>query len=408
MTVLGTSVLDSLFAGGPANTKGVNILAGQGVLKKGTILGRVRVTIPTTGTAGSNTGNGTITAVKGRKDTKAGVYTITASLALTLTTQNGVVFNVTNPDGKYLGSVACGGTTSETSVFNSPEIAFLVTNGSTDFANADSFTITVTEGVPNTGSAGSNTGTGTLINVRGGREVKVGTYTATCSEALTNSGKFDVTNPDGATIGSLWVSKYLGTGNGTITQKVAGKNKKPGLYLVTCTVALANGGTFTVTDPDGNIIGTIVLTVDGAHGSVPTYFYSDDISFKMTVGATDYIVGDKFSIDTLASDEITFDMTDGTDFIVGDSFTIAVTIGANDAKAYNPSNVDGSQYPDSILLEDVDATSVAVAAAALSAGKVVERELVFPVTDYDNRDEVKRLLRSVGIEVVGSVSRNAV
>lgn len=408
MTILGTSVLDSLFAGGPVNTKGVKILAGQGVLKKGTILGRSRVTIPTTGTAGSNTGNGTVTAVKGRKDTKAGVYTITASLALTLTTQNGVVFNVTNPDGEYLGSVACGGTTSETSEFNSPEIAFLITNGTTDFANADSFTITVTEGVPNTGSAGSNTGNGTLINVRGGRNVKAGVYTATCSEALANSGKFDVTNPDGDTIGSLWVSKYSGTGNGTITQKVAGKNKKPGLYVVACTVAATNGGTFTVTDPEGNVIGTIVLTVDSGHGTSPTYFYSDDISFKMTVGATDYIVGDTFSIDTLDSDEITFDMTDNTDFIVGDSFTVTVTIGANDVKAYHPDNVDGSQYPDSILLEDVDATSVAVSAAALTAGKVVERELVFPTADYDNRDEVKRWLREKGIEIVGSVSRSAV
>jgi hypothetical protein len=409
MSELGKIALDSLVAG-PFRTKRVNIKSGQGVLKKGTILGRIKYSVPTTGTL-AGTGNGTCTLVEPRKGIIPGTYTIDQSTILTLTSQAAagvVVFSVTNPNGKLLGSFNIGLATSDVVDFDSDEIAFRITNGSTDFAADSVFTIAVTEGVPNTGSAGSNTGNGLCQIVRGGPDVMVGTYTATCIEAVTNGGKFRVTNPDGNNIGEFYVRNFTGTGNGTITQIIPGKNKKPGRYVVKCTAALANGGTFTVTDPEGVLVDTLVLTVDTGHGTLPTYFYSDDISFKMTVGATDYLVDDEFKIDVLDSTELIMEITDNTDFIVGDSFTVAVTIGAYDCGRQNYANVNGTQEPYAVLYEDVDATSADVAAAAIIGGQVVERELILATPDFDALPRLKADLRAIGIEVVGSVTRDPV
>jgi hypothetical protein len=408
MSELSKIAFDSLVAGA-YRTRAVNIKSGQGILQKGTILGRVKYTVPTTGTL-TGTGNGTCTAVQGKKNTIAGAYLLTAQSAITQSEANdiAVVFNVTNPNGKYLGAVAISLVTSATANFDCDEISLLLTNGSTDFATDSVFTITVTEGVPNTGSAGSNTGNGLCQIVRGGPDVKVGVYTLTCIEAIANSGKFRCVNPDGANIGEFYVRKFTGTGNGTITQVIPGKNKKAGRYLVTCSVALANGGTVVVTDPDGIVVGTLVLTVDSGHGTLPSYFFSDDIAFKITVGATDYIVGDVFSIDVLNSEELICEITDNTDFIVGDSFTVTVTIGANDCKAHDSASTDGTQYPYAVLAEKVDASSADVVATAISSGEVVERELRFSTADFDGRILIKEQLREQGIVVVGSVARNPV
>lgn len=401
MSDLGKVAPDSLIAGGPISTKDVNVLAGQGVLKRGTILGKVRFSIATTGTL-AGTGNGTCTLVKAGPKVQPGTYTATASAVSTLTTA--AVFNVTNPKGAVIGQVVCGLATGDTGAFQSEEISFLITNGSTDFDATSVFTIAATEGVPNTGVI-AGTGNGTCVNVRGSRNTKVGDYVATCVEAITGSGKFEVKNPAGDVIGYVYARNYTGTGTGAITQLVAGKNKKQGLYTVICTVAASNGGTFQVKDPDGVVIGTVTLPGTST-GSV--VFNSDEISFKIA-DATDFIVGDVFKLDILDSDEIIFEIVDGsTDFILTDTATIAVTIGEKSCKKHDYANVDGSQFPYAVLAEDIDATSADVAASAYASGQMVERELVYSTADFDAVQRIRDDLRAIGIEVVGSVRRDAV
>ena len=56
--------------------------------------------VPATGTAGSNTGNGTCPTVLGRKNTIKGVYTATCSAVV----EDEGVFDVTDPNGSALGS----------------------------------------------------------------------------------------------------------------------------------------------------------------------------------------------------------------------------------------------------------------------------------------------------------------
>lgn len=233
----GTHVPDNLIGGDKKLvTEEVLIPTGNNLVR-GTVLGRVKASVPTTGTAdGGNTGNGTCTAVSGGKDIKQGTYTVECVRAVT----NGGDFEITGPAGEFVGRVQITAGAGGTGVFASDEINLTLTDGATDFALADKFTIAVTEGVPNTGTAGGgNTGNGTMTNVEGRRRLKVGTYT------------------------------------------------------LTCITAVAHGGVFSVVDPDSIALPNATMT-PGAGGT--TNFENDQIAFSLTDGSTDFIVGDTFTV----------------------------------------------------------------------------------------------------------------
>lgn len=235
MTEQGTFTHDVLVAGDKGlKTEGIFVKSGTAAFLRGTVLGRVKQSTPTTGSA-TGTGNGTCTAVTGGKNTKKGTYTITCVVAIT----HGGTFDVTDPDDKYIGSVTITAGAGGTGIFKSDELNFTLTDGSTDFALADIFEVTVTDGVPITGTI-TGTGNGTCTLVEGRREVKLGAY------------------------------------------------------LVTCTAAATHGGVFKVTDPDGNIIQTGITIPPGAGNSIA--FENEEIVGTITDGSTDFIVGDYFTI----------------------------------------------------------------------------------------------------------------
>jgi hypothetical protein len=84
-----------------------------------------------------------------------------------------------------------------------------------------------------------------------------------------------------------------GSGNGTMSLVTIGKYGKVGNYVVTCTAAVANGGVFSVVNPDGNALPSLTLTV-GAGAT--TAYVSDEINFSITDGSGDFEVGDVFTI----------------------------------------------------------------------------------------------------------------
>ena len=88
-------------------------------------------------------------------------------------------------------------------------------------------------------------------------------------------------------VGRASVPTVVGTGNGTMTNVYAGPDIEQGNYVVTCSVAAANGGTFTVTSPSGKALP--VATVGAA-------YRTSHINFTINDGATDFIVGDAFTI----------------------------------------------------------------------------------------------------------------
>ncbi|MEC9359809.1 MAG: head decoration protein [Pseudomonadota bacterium] len=114
------------------------------------------------------------------------------------------------------------------------------------------------------------------------------------------------------------------TGNGTLTLDAANPvlaGAKIGVYTVRCIEADTDSGTFRVENPDGDVIGDVVV---GAT-------FADDIKFVIADGATDFIVGDGFDITVVAEATgeayVQFDQ-DGTD---GSEVAVAILFGAADA-----------------------------------------------------------------------------
>lgn len=87
--------------------------------------------------------------------------------------------------------------------------------------------------------------------------------------------------------GDLGTIGYAGTGNGTLTGVEASPSAVTETWTITCTVAAADGGTFSVT---GSVSGAQADAVVG------TPYDNGLIKFSLNDGATDFIVGDAFSI----------------------------------------------------------------------------------------------------------------
>jgi hypothetical protein len=107
------------------------------------------------------------------------------------------------------------------------------------------------------------------------------------------------------------------TGNGVFTldatAPVSG-TAHAGTYVVRCTVAAANGGTFRVFDPSGDVLGDVVV---GAT-------FNDQLKFVIADGATDFVVGDEFDVTVSAVSQtfvpLSLTATDGTQVAAAISF----------------------------------------------------------------------------------------
>jgi hypothetical protein len=400
MSVFSEFYPDKLIAGDKKLvTTEVMILSGV-ILKRGTVLGRVKVVVPTTG-AKTGTGDGTCTLVSGGGKTIPGNYVLTCVL---LGVTHGGSFQVVNPLGKNIGMAVLPNGAGGTIAFSSDEINFTLTDGGTNFIVGDYFTIAVTDGCPATGSLGGiGNGTCTVVTKQG--RAKIGTYTATCVEIITNSGKFEVKNPDGASLGFVYACSFSGTGGGTVTQVHRGNLKQVGRYAIKCTVTgTTHGGTLTVKDPSGNLLGTIVMT-DVSGNSVR--FVHDEISFLITDAGTKFAVNDEFKIDVFESEEINLKITDGaTDFDLTSIFSIAVTIGGHDCKQIDSSATDGSSAPFAVLSEDIDATSANTVSIGYTEGQFNENGLYFG--GADTIDTHRQVMRELGmiVETAQEAGRN--
>lgn len=95
------------------------------------------------------------------------------------------------------------------------------------------------------------------------------------------------------------------TGNGTITAlSVAEGPVVPlvGVYLLTYTEVIVEGGVFELTDPNGAIVGSALL-LDPA-GEATTAFNIAGLKFSIVEGATDFALDDFFTITVAANGKI--------------------------------------------------------------------------------------------------------
>ena len=124
--------LSQLIASDVHQLKSIVIASGAGVLSRGTILGQIRAALGTP-VAGSNTGDGTIGSVSLGGEAQHGDYKLVCTAAAT----DGGTFKVVAPDGSRLDDASVG------VAYSSKHINFTISDGSTDFAEADSFTVPV-------------------------------------------------------------------------------------------------------------------------------------------------------------------------------------------------------------------------------------------------------------------------
>ena len=141
-----------------------------------------------------------------------------------------------------------------------------------------------------------------------------------------------------------------GTGNGTCTAVAAALGAPPlvGDWILENTLAVAEGGVWSLTDPNGNVVATELVMTEGS--GLATVFVAGGMTFTLTDG--------------------------GTDFALADIFTIAVTANG-DAVPFDPTAVDGSEVPNSIYMGDD------ITAAALVAADVVDVPLVYEGMKFD-------------------------
>jgi hypothetical protein len=233
-----STVLDDLIAGPcEPNVKKVVLLAGQGALVRGTILGKIGVgAAAVAAKAGGNTGNGTLTmdvTTPLLVRAKSGIYTVRCIGLLPTAV------------GTPTKAVKAGG---------------------------------------NTG-AGDLTLDGTTPRLAGAIP---GVYKVRCITATADGGTFRVTAPDGTVIGDVAVGA---TFDNHIKFVIADGNPD---FVVgdgwDITVAEEDIETFRVTNPLGQVLGDLI----------PGVTFANEIKFALADGSTDFIVGDGWDITVAA------------------------------------------------------------------------------------------------------------
>lgn len=115
----------------------ITIVSGAGVLKSGTVLGKITTGTSASATAFSgNTGNGTMGTITVSAGAKVGTY----KLVIIEPGSNVGTFQVEDSDGKVIGTGAVA------SAFSKGGLAFTLADGATDFVAGDGFDIVVASG----------------------------------------------------------------------------------------------------------------------------------------------------------------------------------------------------------------------------------------------------------------------
>ncbi|WP_374572539.1 head decoration protein [Phenylobacterium sp.] len=157
------------------------------------------------------------------------------------------------------------------------------------------------------------------------------------------------------------------TGDGAMGAVTVGAGAQDGVYVLQITKAAANAGDFEVIDPAGHVVGV---------GAVAVAFDAGGLAFTLADGATDFAVGDKF--------------------------TIAVSSAVVKHKLSDKDAGDGSQIMTCILADDADPSGGDVQAGVYRMGEFNANALTLG-TGHTTAD-AKAQLAQLGIFVKSSVS----
>ena len=270
---------------------------------------------------------------------------------------------------------------------NGTVTGFAITVG--EFPEIGDWILTCTD--PNEGGTATSTsvtitgtGNGTPGSVTPGADIVEGLYTLTCIEAITNKGRFEVADPDGNRLEDLNITEAYSNSHFALTVQDGSSDYIVGDTL-TFTITIANGGIFTLTDPDGVDVKEDIVLPGGAGGTVVVA--SGGIGFTVTDGGTDFDTDDFFTLivviaeggtfkledpngnlvainlsmsgvplgaNTFVGHGMTFIVTDGaTDFIVGDKFALTITDSEHKWQPFAIDAINGLQFPRGVLPEEI-------------------------------------------------------
>lgn len=196
-----------------------------------------------------------------------------------------------------------------------------------------------------------------------GTATAAGTYRVRVSGQLSNkfsipAGAINVTNVCAAmgsavsdvptmpvtvswTYGTVTATQGTNTGNGTCTALSVTGTPLPGAYSLVCNTAVANGGVFTLTDPNGTVIASDITMTPGAGGT--TVIDEGGIQFTLTDAGTDFAVNDAFTITVPATNTKFTSAWKGESAndlvleLIGDSLGVAFAIVQPTGGSGNPS-----------------------------------------------------------------------
>lgn len=111
------------------------------------------------------------------------------------------------------------------------------------------------------------------------------------------AGVLEIPCVEGYTYGTVTAGALVGTGNGTLTGLAisSGKSPKPGAWTLKVVTAVANGGVWSLTDPDGVVVETALTQTVGA-GTATPFVNKGGLDFTITDAATDFGLGATFTI----------------------------------------------------------------------------------------------------------------
>jgi hypothetical protein len=179
----------------------ITLNSGAGTLVPGSVIGRItkrQAAAPIPAVAG--TGTGTMTLLRFGPDVQIGNYLVKCVTKVT----NGGVFSVTAPDGTALPTLTLTVGGGAVTPYASSHLSFSITDG-TDFEVNDLFTVVVTAG--GTPVVAGATGNGVMSAVTLGKLAQLGTYRVTNRAVVTNGGDFEITAPDGSSVGRwIWAA----------------------------------------------------------------------------------------------------------------------------------------------------------------------------------------------------------
>ena len=282
-----------------------------------------------------------------------------------------------------------------------------------------------------TASAVTGTGNGVIGAVTAGAKAKAGVYTITCiNDDVSGSEIFSVKTPSGAMLENLTVAVAYSNSHFGVTVADGLTDFTVGAYF---TITMANtGGVWKLEDPDGSILSDTIYQTAGA--GIATAVQVGGLNFTITDGATDFAVGDLFTITVantaglwkledpngaLVNNSIrsaagaltatvievpgmTFTITDGAaDFAVGDKFSLPV-VADGKLVVFAVGGVGGAGIPLKIAIDPIVATgSGNIAARPMQSGQFKHQYLIIDA-DGSNTNvtaAIKDQLRSAGIEI---------